>query len=67
MSNVPELTEYFISDKWHDELNVNNPLGMKGEIATSYAELIRNMWSGKYGYTIPRNFKVSGACRVWLM
>ena len=59
MSNVPQLTEYFLSEKWREELNVDNPLGMKGEIATSYAELIRNIWSGKYSYTVPRNFKVS--------
>ena len=59
MSNVPQLTEYFLSEQWRDELNRDNPLGMKGEIATSYAELIRNMWSGKYSYTVPRNFKVS--------
>jgi len=59
MSNVPELTEYFISEGWKDELNFDNPLGMKGEIATSYAELIRNIWSGKYSYTVPRNFKIA--------
>ncbi len=59
MSNVAVLTEYFQSEKWKDELNYDNPLGMKGEIATSFAELIRNMWSGKYSYTVPRNFKVS--------
>ena len=58
MSNVPDLTDYFISEKWQDELNADNPLGMHGEIATSYAELIRNMWSGNNSYTVPRNFKV---------
>lgn len=31
---------------------------MNGEIAKSYAELLKHMWSGMYGYTIPRNFKV---------
>ena len=59
MSNVPEMTEYFLSELWNEELNVDNPLGMKGEIATSYAELIRDIWSGKYNYTIPRNFKMA--------
>lgn len=58
MSNVPHLCEYFMSGQWKEELNLDNPLGMKGEIASSYAELIRNMWSGKYSYTVPRNFKV---------
>lgn len=59
MSNVPNLMEYFRSGRWKDELNQDNPLGMRGEIASSYAELIKNMWSGKYSYTVPRNFKVS--------
>ncbi len=67
MSNVPHLTEYFLSGRWQDELNTNNPLGMRGEIATSYAELTRNMWSGKYSYTVPRNFKVRAAFEARLV
>ena len=48
-----------MGDDWLEELNEDNPLGMKGEIAKSYAELVKTMWSGNYSYTIPRNFKVS--------
>ena len=58
MSNVPGLTEYMLSGRWEQELNKENPLGMKGEIAISFAELIREMWSGMRAYTVPRNFKV---------
>ncbi|XP_071818107.1 ubiquitin carboxyl-terminal hydrolase 15-like isoform X2 [Apostichopus japonicus] len=58
MSNVPLLTKYFLNDEYKDELNLDNPLGMNGEIAKSYAELLKHMWSGMYGYTIPRNFKM---------
>ena len=50
-----------MTDKWKDELNCNNPLGMHGEIAMSYAELIKVMWSGRCSYMVPRNFKVSAA------
>lgn len=32
---------------------------MKGEIARAYAELIKQIWSGKYSYVTPRPFKVS--------
>lgn len=32
---------------------------MRGEIAKSYAELIKQMWSGKFSYVTPRAFKVS--------
>ena len=62
MSNVPALTNYFLEGRWKDELNVSNPLGMHGEIAKSYAELVHDMWSGQKSSTIPRSFKVS----VWL-
>ncbi|XP_041349901.1 ubiquitin carboxyl-terminal hydrolase 15-like isoform X2 [Gigantopelta aegis] len=59
MSNVPLLTEFMLSDRWVSEVNEDNPLGNKGEIARSYAELIKTMWNGKYSYTVPRNFKVA--------
>ena len=58
MMNVPQLTQYMLNDEWKQELNYDNPLGMHGEIATSYAELCKVIWSGKYSYTVPRNFKV---------
>ena len=32
---------------------------MEGRIATAYANLIREMWSGKVSYALPREFKVS--------
>ncbi|XP_030073101.1 ubiquitin carboxyl-terminal hydrolase 15 isoform X2 [Microcaecilia unicolor] len=57
LSNTPPLTEYFLNDKYQDELNLDNPLGMRGEIAKSYAEHIKQMWSGKYSYVTPRVFK----------
>ncbi|XP_076448226.1 ubiquitin carboxyl-terminal hydrolase 4-like [Babylonia areolata] len=59
MSNVPSLTSYMLSGQWQEELNKENPLGMRGEIAVSFAELIREMWSGICNYTVPRNFKIA--------
>lgn len=58
MSNVSQLTEYMLSSQWEKELNKENPLGMRGEIAITYSELIRDIWSGQWSYTVPRNFKV---------
>ncbi|XP_043093152.1 ubiquitin carboxyl-terminal hydrolase 15-like isoform X2 [Puntigrus tetrazona] len=57
LSNVPPLTQYFLKDRHQVELNQDNPLGMKGEIAKAYAELIKQLWSGKYSYVTPRPFK----------
>ncbi|XP_013412555.1 ubiquitin carboxyl-terminal hydrolase 15 isoform X3 [Lingula anatina] len=59
MHNVPPLVEYFLADRWKDELNLDNPLGMKGEIAKTFASLIHDVWSGKYSYVIPRDFKIA--------
>jgi len=59
MSNVPALTDYMLSPQWKQELNKDNPLGMHGDVATTYAELIRMMWSGKCSSTVPRHFKTA--------
>ncbi|KAG7242013.1 hypothetical protein INR49_024623, partial [Caranx melampygus] len=46
LSNTPPLTEYFLQSSYLEELNFTNPLGMKGEIAEAYADVIKQMWSG---------------------
>ncbi|XP_025750501.1 ubiquitin carboxyl-terminal hydrolase 4 isoform X2 [Manacus vitellinus] len=57
LSNTPPLTDYFLEDKYEAEINQNNPLGMRGEIAEAYAELIKQMWSGRQSHVAPRMFK----------
>uniref|UniRef100_A0A803SY66 ubiquitinyl hydrolase 1 n=1 Tax=Anolis carolinensis TaxID=28377 RepID=A0A803SY66_ANOCA len=57
LSNVPPLTEYFLNNCYLDELNFSNPLGMKGEIAEAYADLIKQQWSGHHRSIVPRMFK----------
>jgi ubiquitin carboxyl-terminal hydrolase 4/11/15 len=47
LSNVPELTEYFLRNEYIPHINHDNPLGMRGEIAKAYGELVHEMWSGK--------------------
>ncbi|KAA3672257.1 uncharacterized protein DEA37_0000008, partial [Paragonimus westermani] len=56
ISNVPELTAYFLGD-WKKDINKYNPLGTHGRIASAYAELIGHMWSGLYLYDVPRTLK----------
>ncbi len=58
LNNVPPLTQFFLKDQHQVKLNQDNPLGMKGEIAKAYAELIKQLWSGKCSYVTPRPFKV---------
>ncbi|XP_067933232.1 ubiquitin carboxyl-terminal hydrolase 4-like [Watersipora subatra] len=57
LSNVPDLKDFFLSNKWSKDLNEKNPLGMKGEIAETYADLMKVMWSGKTTSCAPRHFK----------
>lgn len=58
LSNVPQLTEYFLKNQYVEELNFCNPLGMKGEIAQAYADLVKQAWSGHHRSIVPQVFKV---------
>jgi len=57
LSNVPALTDYFLSNKYQNHINSDNPLGMKGEVARAYGELIHEMWSGTTDYCAPKLLK----------
>ncbi|XP_042639358.1 ubiquitin carboxyl-terminal hydrolase 11 [Orycteropus afer afer] len=57
LSNVPQLTEYFLNNRYLEELNFCNPLGMKGEIAEAYADLVKQAWSGHHCSIVPQVFK----------
>jgi ubiquitin carboxyl-terminal hydrolase 4/11/15 len=59
VSNVPELTEYFLHDEYISHINRDNPLGMKGDVAKAYGELVHEMWSGKTNYCAPKSLKHS--------
>ncbi|CAK8690310.1 unnamed protein product [Clavelina lepadiformis] len=59
LSNVPVLTSFFKNDDYKRDLNLTNPLGTKGRIATEYAELIKTLWSGDHSSFIPRDFKLA--------
>uniref|UniRef100_A0A8C7G4A6 Ubiquitin carboxyl-terminal hydrolase 4 n=1 Tax=Oncorhynchus kisutch TaxID=8019 RepID=A0A8C7G4A6_ONCKI len=57
LSNASPLTEYFLDDQYEAEINRENPLGMRGEIAESYADLVKQMWLSRSSYVAPRTFK----------
>ena len=58
LSNSSPLTEYFLAGQYKDELNLDNPLGMHGEIAKAYAGLLHQIWNEKYSSVAPRQFKM---------
>ncbi|CAF4316324.1 unnamed protein product [Rotaria sp. Silwood2] len=61
LSNVPVLTEYFLSDAYKEHINLDNPLGMKGDVAIAYGKLLHEMWSGNTDFYAPKFLKQSVA------
>ncbi|KAJ6219785.1 hypothetical protein RDWZM_005597 [Blomia tropicalis] len=59
LSNTQPLTEFLLSDKYLEDINPDNPLGMGGEIVRRYAELIKAIWSGYHVTLSPRDFKIA--------
>ena len=57
LSNTPPLIQYFISDTYKQHINADNPLGMKGEIAEEYGNLIKELWAGTHSSIAPRDLK----------
>ncbi|KAJ1352240.1 hypothetical protein KIN20_008530 [Parelaphostrongylus tenuis] len=59
LSNVPELTEYFLSNRYVADINKKNPLGTHGELARAYGDLLQSMWSGENCSVVPRRVKMT--------
>ncbi|KAI8814498.1 hypothetical protein BJ742DRAFT_671533, partial [Cladochytrium replicatum] len=59
LSNAVPLTKYFLGSPWRDELNPDNPLGMKGRVAEAYAHLVNHLWRSvdRVNSFAPREFK----------
>ena len=57
LSNTIELTKYFCFNLYKNEINTQNPLGLKGKLAEAYAELVKDMWVGGNGRTAPWEVK----------
>mmetsp|Transcript_39815 Transcript_39815/g.64580 ORF Transcript_39815/g.64580 Transcript_39815/m.64580 type:complete len:894 (-) Transcript_39815:121-2802(-) len=57
LSNTPELTAFFVSDNYKDDINRKNPLGMGGELAEEYGGLVKELWSGGRSSVSPSQFK----------
>ncbi|KAE8055031.1 hypothetical protein FH972_011901 [Carpinus fangiana] len=54
--HTPPLVEYFLQD-YSEEINTENPLGMHGELALAFGELLRKLWSSGRTTIAPRAFK----------
>lgn len=59
LSNVRELTEYFLNGCYKHDINEENVLGMHGQLARAYADLMEQLWNGSNRSMAPRKLKVS--------
>ncbi|KAJ1666474.1 hypothetical protein EV178_002261 [Coemansia sp. RSA 1646] len=57
LGHFSDLTKYFVSNVYTSELNRDNPLGMKGAVASAYGRLAKAMWDTGRGSFAPRAFK----------
>ena len=48
---------YVADNIYRDDINRENPLGMKGKIAEAYGSLLLDLWGGSLAVS-PRRFKV---------
>ncbi|KIL90912.1 hypothetical protein FAVG1_05607 [Fusarium avenaceum] len=62
--SVEELTKYFLTGEYADEVNKTNPLGYNGKVAMTYGNLLKDIYSESRGSVTPRDFKNTiGRCR----
>ncbi|KAG5645703.1 hypothetical protein DXG03_005398 [Asterophora parasitica] len=59
LAHNKELTDYFLTGLYQDELNPDNPLGMHGAIAEAFGALLNRIWASTGSSTSysPREFK----------
>eukprot|EP00903_Cladosiphon_okamuranus_P012270 g11508.t1 len=62
LSHIPQVVDFFGGENsgqhhfLHD-LNIDNPLGTKGELARAFGDIVRRMWEGKESCVYPREFR----------
>lgn len=55
--NTQELREYFLDFNFQQDINKDNPLGMGGKLAISFAILMKLLWSGTIPSHAPTKLK----------
>lgn len=59
LSYMPLIRSYLVSGKYkrNGDLNRDNPLGSGGKILDEFADLLKIIWSGRYGTKQPSKFR----------
>ncbi|KAM2673161.1 hypothetical protein EV2_014481 [Malus domestica] len=55
--HTPKLVDYFLGD-YRKDINYANPLGLKGELALAFGELLRRLWAPGARPVAPTMFKL---------
>ena len=63
LSNTEPLRDYFVGGHYLADINRENPLGFKGELAKCFSTIINKLWSGDYQYFSPKSLKMVIASR----
>lgn len=56
LAHTPKLVDFFLGD-YRKEINYENPLGMNGELALAFGDLLRKLWVPGATPIAPRTFK----------
>lgn len=57
LNHMDPITRYFVNGEYMNDLNRRNPLGSGGRVASAYAGLLKEIWSGKFSALAPRMLK----------
>ncbi len=58
LRHAMDLSNFFILNEYMHDINRINPLGMKGKIVETFAQLVTTMWEGNKPYVSPHEFKI---------
>ncbi|CAL9184084.1 ubiquitin carboxyl-terminal hydrolase 8-like isoform X1 [Musa acuminata AAA Group] len=56
LAHTPKLVRYFLGD-YSKEINHHNPLGLHGELASAFGQLLRKLWAPENTPIAPHVFK----------
>ena len=48
LGHTPALSTYFLQQEYKNDINVDNPLGMKGALAEEYYEMLKLIWCASF-------------------
>ena len=57
LAHCVPLLRVFLSSSYRRDINLENPLGYRGEVANAFANLMELMWRGGLRSVVPRGFK----------